>query len=596
MSFETISEIKAAAKKFWDVRSDLKTRYNTDFNLFRLKPYNAGKGYYSYTTNAPRVQADKLIAMLCEARLLIRIPSDNLLEEDRKVASSIEKFLYGCLNLNDEHLMLLNQPILRDTFAWFAAVRGGYAFRDFVNKTKDKKTTIEIVPWDLYKTAYSIGDNGTSWATYTRKATREGILEEYPDTKLDKSGLFGLLSKRRDEVEVIDYWDAEKNGVIVESAWAKELEPHGLKKCPVHIVLVGGMPSIISDEVLETEAERGQSIFAASRLLFPILSKTISDRLTIVRRGVKTPLAYKSIDGKKTLDIDIYQVEKSAVIPMEMTDVIEPILKETMPADVDPLIGFIAGELQRGGFSHATFGEISQRISGYALSQLIASLVTVVSPFIQTMERSYTLITNDLMEQFASGGYEPVEVMGKTSKNEPFGYPVREKIKASDLKEDWRPEISLVPTLPKDDAQRYQLANIARMGEPPLRSMRGIREDILQLDDVDLEQQWVDEEWGSNIPLIRLQKSWLSYIKAGDLVNAGHIFREMQKIMAQMQSDLQAQQEAARQLTGLEAESMGMPGAGLPAEGEMGMSPEVYPPEQGGGLPGGISNAVEGGI
>ena len=179
----------------------------------------------------------------------------------------------------------------------------------------------------------------------------------------------------------------------------------------------------------------------------------MSDLLTLVRRGVKVPLVYKSEDGTKTIETDIYQVEKASVISAEREDEIEPLIQETMPKDAAALLSVIAGEMQRGGLPHSTFGELGFRLSGYALSQLQSSIVTVISPFVQAMERAYGAISDRLMEQFASGGFDPIEVMGRTGRGEVFGVPERIKISSKDLKEDWRPEISIKPELPKDDMQ-----------------------------------------------------------------------------------------------------------------------------------------------
>lgn len=573
--FKTISEIKSARNKFENAHLTLYSRWNDDYNLWRLKPYSAGKGYFSYTSNSPRVLADKVVALLCEAKLNIRIPTGKLLEEERRIASDLERFLYGALSLNDERLMRLNRPPLRDAWAWLAAVRGQFAFRVFVKKD-GKKTIPELIPWDCYKTAYDIGEKGVIWATHTRKATRESVISEYPDIKIGD----------KDEIEVIDYWDTKNNGVIVENVWAKNLEPHELDHCPVYVVFVGASPPIISNEYADTEAERGQSIFASNRNLYAPYNKTMSDLLNIVRRGVKRPKQVKSADGKYTLDVDIDQTEKAAAISTTQDVEIKPIYEERMPADAAGLFQLISGEMQRGGLPHTVYGELGFRLSGYAINQLQSSILTVVSPTLQAIERAYRLSCDELISQFASGGFDPIEVMGRTSKNEIFGYPIRERIKASDLKEDWRPEVNLIPTLPKDDAQRYQLANLARTGEPPLLSMDTIRDEVLNIEDPDLEREKIDEEWGSNIPLIRLQKTFQACIARGRLDLASLVLAEIRKLLAQMEAQL-PQQTSAKQPTTLGSASMETTGAGLPAEGEQGLSPEVLPPEASGGLPGG---------
>ena len=105
-----IGQVKDFAETFLNSRFTLKQRWDDDFNFYRQKPYSAGKGYISYTSNSARVLIDKIVAILGLSKLLLRIPMDDLLGKDRKIASNIERFLYGALNLNDERLAKMGQP------------------------------------------------------------------------------------------------------------------------------------------------------------------------------------------------------------------------------------------------------------------------------------------------------------------------------------------------------------------------------------------------------------------------------------------------------------------------------------------------------
>jgi len=579
-----LGQIVSAVEVSLSSRSTLKKRWDDDFDLYRQLDYQAGKGYFSYTSNSARVLADKVMSLLTTARLLYQIPPEDLTIDDRKLSSNIERFLYGALSLNDKRLKSLGQPILRDALAWLFLIRGGAAIRTFVNKDDKGKTTVEIVPWDLYSTAYRIGANGLEWAVHKRMATRQSVVEEYPNLKIAPpqnpsfwSKLFGAGSRPADDLPVYDFWDKEVNGIIVGNEWAKEPEEHGCKRCPIDIILVGAMPTVISSNgTIETEAYRGESIFAANRKLYPIINKTMSDYLTLVRRGVKVPLQYGSADGKKTIDVDIYQTEKAAVISTERDDIIRPIMPESMPKDAEGLMSFLMSEVQRGGLSHISMGELNFRLSGYAISELQQTLITTIAPFVTAMEKAYESTADTLIEQFAAGGYKPIEVMGHTSQGTAFGYPRPEKIKSSDLKADWRPVVKLVAQLPKDDAQRVNLANILRMGERPLLSHREILESYLEVQDPELSLQRIDEEWGNNIPMIRLQRTFQAYVEAGEMHKAVLVMEEMKKLMQQMEAQLPQPEQGA--------------GGG----GAMGgMSPETMPIEQMGGVPPGAANARE---
>jgi len=125
--------------------SALRTRWEKDFDLYRLEPYRAGKGYISYTTNSPRVFAQKVISILAQAKLLIRIPDEILQQPEMVIASDMERFLYGCFRINDERLRRNpRMPLLREQMAWHACIRGGFLYRPYVYKNKKGKTIPEV--------------------------------------------------------------------------------------------------------------------------------------------------------------------------------------------------------------------------------------------------------------------------------------------------------------------------------------------------------------------------------------------------------------------------------------------------------------------
>jgi hypothetical protein len=262
--------------------------------------------------------------------------------------------------------------------AWFSAIRGSYFIRPYIYKNESGKTVGDIAIWDPYSMSYGKGANGLSWAVHIRKLTAGQIKDEYPNINVSMGNQFK-------EYDVYDFWDTKNNGVIINGEWAKKLEPHGLEETPVYQIQVGAMPDVWHETYKYSAVHRGDSVFAAVRHLFPMQSKVLSDLLTIVRRGVKTPIAYHSAGGTKTLDQDIFQVEQAAVISLDSTanEKIEPALELTMPADTGPLLSFISGQIQRALFPHTSYGELDFRLSGYAISELQDAVITVISPFVK---------------------------------------------------------------------------------------------------------------------------------------------------------------------------------------------------------------------
>jgi len=561
-------------------------RWETDFDLWRLAPYDAGDGYVSYTTNSPKVLAKKVIGLLSGARLSIRIPDDVLDKVTAKTANNVERFLYGALNLNDERLLAtMNGSKLIDQLAWYAVVRGAIVVRVYVYKNDEGETVAEVQPWDIYNTAYGLKKDGLDWAANTYLVSNEYALREYKITG-NMSGLY------TDKTECIDFWDSEKYGLIIGGKWVEGPTPHECKRPPVHIIPAGPMPDVVQQNYAFTSDYTGESIFDTNRGVFPFISKTISDYATIVRRGVKPPIGVWSDDGDATIDEDIYQTRKGAVVHFKTGENVKELLPATAPPDAAVLLNWASGEAQRGGLSHVSFGEVSTRLSGYAINQLTNSMETVITPFVDCIRYAYEMTCRDLLKQFTTKtGLKPIAVRGRTSKDQPFGYPTSQNIASEDVQGDWHPEVKLLPVLPTDDAQKFQLAKLAREGETPLLADKTIRSEMLGVQDPELEDQKIELQFASKLPVIRL---WKAYVHAVDELKdediANNILIELQRLLAAQGGPPRGNPGTTGGPTATEIASMGTPGSGVPA-GSTGVPASTSPPEGQGGMPPGAMNA-----
>jgi len=480
-------------------------------------------------------------------------------------------------------MYLLGQPSIINQMAWHSAIRGGFLERIFVYKDEDGETVPSVDIWDWYHTSYAIGKKGMEWASNSRKMTRTQVESEW-DIKVST-----------DEVDVLEHWENETYSVIAGDKWAQEPTKHGQDHTPVYLIRSGSMPNIYSDIYKFTGAHSGESVFAPNRELFSILNKTLSDHLTIVRRGVKVPLGYWSSSGQETIEEDIYQVEKAATVSLRTGDEIKPLIQPTMPADTNLSLRIITDEIQRGSFPSTTYGELGFRLSGFAITQLQSAISTVITPLTQSISKACEMACRESLSQFVKGKFKPIYVMGRTSRNEAFGMPKPQKIKYSDLEGDWYPEVRIEPTLPKDDAQRYELARLAREGEVPLMSDRTIRDELLGVDDPDLEAQQIDGEWADiKLPTVRLFRAYMDALEDGNEDKAMNILAELQQLrLAGAPKQGGAGRGGRGAMSRLGRASMETPGAPSPV-GPTGLSPETMPPEVLGGMSPGAIRGMEG--
>lgn len=600
--YDKIEDINKAISSFQGdtVWKSLRSRWDKDFDLYRLKPYNAGPGYYSYTTNKPRLVIDKAIALLNQAKLIIRVPEELLSPEQQDVANNIERFAYGCLNINDDRLVRLECPSLRQQMAWHAVVRGSFFLFVLVNRDDEGNTIPQIEVWDAYNTAYGLGKDGIAWVARTWYCDRDEVSRRFgveiptSGTTVDQSMNIATGGSR--QVKLVDYYDSEKHGVYANTTWVVPFEEHNVGHTPVFHLVAGSMPSVYHNTYKYSGTHLGESILAPNRNIYPIISKTLSDYITIIRRGVKVPLGYWSAGAQKTLDNDIYQVEKGAVVPMDSTtkEEIKPLMEPSMPKDALPGLQMVSEEEQRGGFPHTVYGSLGFRLSGLAINTLNDVTNTIIEPYMVVLERAYYLTVTELQRQFSKGKFKAIGVRGRTSRNMPFGYPTVDLIKPSDLKGDWYPEVSLEPVYPKDDAQKYYLATMARKPDAygePLLSLRTVRQ-IIGVQDLDLEQELVNSEWANSNAMVRLNRMFVALMGQQRYIEAQYILQEMQRLLAQGAAQQAAKSggQAESAPSPLEQEAAATPGMGVPS-GETGVPSSVMPPEGLGGMPGGAMSA-----
>ena len=588
---KTVDEIRAAVEAFKNdtVYKANKVRWEADFDMVTMETQEAKKGFIAHTSNTPSIFVEKLISMICKAKLNIRIPLETLKEDERVTAGNTERFLYGCLNINDERLLRIPRtPPLRRQRAFLALVRGGFARCAYVYKDKWGRTIPLLYTWDLYSTAYGTGANGTAWACNWR-----------PASKMEIKGTWDV-DITSDESVIYNFWDEEKNGAFLEDGrWLKNLAPHRVKGgCPVTIHLAGSQPKITESTDTLVNQYQGESGLKNIRKLMPLYNAVVSDFATMVHRGVKAPVGVFSKNKEENIEVDIWDTKQAVSVPFDLDTKVVPLFPPGMPADTLPLLQILDGEKQRGTFPNTAYGELGFRLSGFAINQLQGSMETTAEPFVDCIEQSYKMDCMQLIDQYAEEDWTPLKIRGRTSYNTPFGLPSGEEMSPKALKKGWYPEITLIPVLPKDDAQRHQLAQLARQPNAygdPLLSDRTILDIILGIEDPDLENEKKDQEWADKRPVNRLYQAFVAELANNPDIRtnerARNILVELRLLLAQTgQAGRPTAAKPAGSPSPTETASAENAGTGLPPT-ETGMPASTMPPEMMGGMPGGAMGA-----
>ena len=570
-----------------------RARMEDDYGLYRMNAHDAGAGYQSYTSNAPRILADKIISYLTNASMSLRVNMTAAVA-DRDSGTKKEKLAIGSLNQADERMQRLGQPTVREQLAFHAVLRGWYAGRALLNKRKDGSTFVDITPFDPLHCIYEMDDDGIVWLAQRTKRSVSSIKSKYKidvEPEIEKDGGTG-------GVAVWDYYDREEHGIIIakgkdESEWGKKLTKHNIKDvngtsfAPVFLGAVGPAPWIQSENASDdTSRDFGESIFASNRQIYDDLNFAMSAYKTLVRRAVRRPYKVVSPDGTTTLDSDPWQ--DGSEVPLPAGTDIQLLDEVTMPVDAPAFVGIVSGELQRGGLSNVSYGELPFAISGFAAKVLQEGSAHQIEPRVKAMTSCYKQITELITMQYELGGFKAIDVTGRY--NDISNY-FNEEIKPTDLEGAGAIEVKFGVRMPQDDPQLITMAQMMREGERPLAPDDWILENILQVTDVQQFKNAISAQQAHTTePKALLITLIEGLMQTGEQEKALIYIDLLRKTLKQ---ENQQEQSQDLQFEQLKAQAQAMMG-GMGAPGQPGQ-PGQPPPQGGGGeqgSPPGIANDI----
>jgi hypothetical protein len=579
-------DIVALVDGHYDATEPLRQRMQDDHALYRLEPYDAGEGYQSYTSNEPQTYAEKVIGWIAGADMTVRIPHDGADPELRERNDMKERFLIGVERAANERLSRMMLPEIRDQLAWYVTVRGWYAGRALLAKRDNGSTYVDITPWDPLHTYWGTGPEGLDWACYKVPKTKDQIFSQY-NIKIDWDAPYSA-----DGIDVYDFYDKEMNTIIIHNGSdrnpllrvVKKQQRHGADQVPAFIGPIGANPYIVSltqSSMRDTIADVGESVFRATRDLYPKHNLMMSTLLELTARSRRQGLIVRSRDGTKSLDEDPYL--EGSEIALAQNENVEPLGLLEMAKETGAFMTLVSGEMQRGSLPYSVYGELPFQLSGFAINTLRQGVETVVSKYLRGVEKAYQMIFNLIADQYSEGAFQSMEISGMDRNRVYF----TEEITTEMIKGTSQPVVTLVGQLPQDDMTRYSMAQIAREGPTPLLSDRAIRDRILALQDADQMDDAIKEQMAERmLPEAALWTLLRAAERQGRSDLAKFYLGELMSVL--MQKRQMAEQRAAPPAPPQPPMGPPMPGEGPPMPGggpPMGpppggpptMAPEVMP-------------------
>ena len=478
-------------------------RFDKDWDLYTLKAWQPGveeplSPEDVYTTNAPRVLAEKVIAFIAATELIVRISNDDATEPQEDINDAAELLAIGLARLCDKRLQHVGHPPVKEALAFYATVRGRYAAaRAVLRKDSSSRTFPDILPMDPRHLVIEWGEEEPLWCAYRMTYTRQEVAARYgsmswDDSRPDESPEYvyeycGLQKNQKYEADSNNPFWARPNlyiaGTVIQNHWVKPIRDLHTLHFPVNAVPVDAQPHLTPTERGETTLEHfGESVFAENRGVWAIRNRAISYGVDLMGKAADPRTKVKSLDGTMTLDEGA--TEKGAQIPLSTANGEDA--ENYDEADISRSAGFILAALNEdhvaGALPPQAFGLLDKPLSSVALRQLGNNLEHRVMPRMKAVAACVEMCIQNMLDQYETGAYDPFPVSGRTLDGRRFA---RRTVSVEEVRGHDPVEVSMQLALPEDlstiwAVAQQAMAPVSPSGEP-LASLEWVREKILRL-------------------------------------------------------------------------------------------------------------------
>lgn len=220
----------------------------------------------------------------------------------------------------------------------------------------------------------------------------------------------------KSQVIIYDYWwldDDNKvwNSIVLNRNLVKPpFHESRLKRIPVFVAPVGGLPDtgdlVPPGSVDRWRGELGQSVIASNENIYNYWNKWWTFSMQLLRDTAQPRTFEKTRSGKPIVKPEDWN-KRGAHFRMAPEDSIGFIQPPAIPIELRSAQLDMEAMMQRGGPSWAVFGNISQQLTAYVMSQIAASTNQVSHPFHQGVIDCLTDIDNFWLDMIKEQNYKP---------------------------------------------------------------------------------------------------------------------------------------------------------------------------------------------
>ena len=522
-------------------------------------------------SNDPQVYYETACGLLSSQPLRFRLPlTINNTPEEKQRMNKAERFIIGIFRYLDRLQMSKGQSYWSREFIYWL-LSGWYAVFVNVSQAKDKSVIFGADIWDPM----------TAYPRWEQQGLVEFVRTFYVDIPMAEM-MVGEWKKLRPELDlrqpegtkirVVNYWFND-NGDIYNAIYfgdtdttagnKQEVKP--LTKHPQfdHIPIFCGAIGIPDRITTGWQSRLGQNFIASARDVFDYENSMASLMATIVAET-----AYPNLVSKTKAGLPITKEGLTGYgqeIALKVGEEIELLKHAATPSEVNILLSWANQKKQRALFPDVVFGSMPFESSGFAISQLMAAIRYKVSPYLMQAQPVIGAIATEFLEQFKRKEMPSVKLSVVDPYNIRKGQVFMEEFSAEDVPENTYVEVTIPITSTLDKTQQILFAKQA-LTPPQLMSRETIWEDIFDIQDSDQEYARIIQDSMLDDPFLR-DMALVEQMRIKE-----QAYREEGKIL---------EADALKRYIQIKEMQLGMR-KGIPTgAGEMGIPPEVMPPEMG---------------
>ena len=319
---------------------------------------------------------------------------------------------------------------------------------------------------------------------------------------------------------IINYWyrqDTESgkpkiwNAILLNGELAKPMTyQKALDHIPFHIGAVGS-----PDRTTTGWQERfGESILYANRDMYEYRNTMISLMATILAAQAFPNIIAKLINPNAPSftaeDIHGY----GSIVRIKAQEAIELFKNATTPQEAGLLMSWTGQKAQEASLPPTVYGSSPFEISGFALSQFMATLKYKLGSYLNAMQYTISRIMTDFLEQYRKGRYGKITLSTGTPADIRRGTCFYEEFSSEDVPDRTYVEVTIPISSQFDKTQ--QILNARQALQPPqIYSRETIWEMDGDVDDFEVEKERIRNDQVDNdqfmVDLNIIQGMWERY-------------------------------------------------------------------------------------